>query len=328
MIQTRKSNPLNSNKAVRTTTGALIIENRLIRAAKELHVQFYTQLFDILRTTAPGAQDMPRYVNTRSERAAIPIIHGANCSCCKEDIHTRALTPRQIEAINRAYTRSTSAATNLRTDRAGRTWIERLFGRTAAVNRSSPYKRGLWGMIQNTFGWAWDRLTKSHSQLPALFQKANPLPSGVLQVDGGHAFIDKLYQDGLKRVRSKVMKDLVPQTKQHIVEQLRAGKNWKEIARSLKSKFGVGAQHQWDRLVRTEMARALDQATREQYKAAGIKFIRWSLAANPDCKLCKPIGRHNRGYYRIDKAPLIPVHPNCRCLKIEIWRLPKGVKVD
>ncbi|QLL70991.1 phage head morphogenesis protein [Lactobacillus sp. 3B(2020)] len=75
-----------------------------------------------------------------------------------------------------------------------------------------------------------------------------------------------------------------------------------------------------ERLARTESARVQVAVQMDAIKKDGFKYVEWieELSA---CPTCKEIGAQDfgkgKGVWPIDKVPLIPVHPNCRCGIVE-----------
>ncbi len=72
--------------------------------------------------------------------------------------------------------------------------------------------------------------------------------------------------------------------------------------------------HEADRLIRTEASHAYNSAALQSYADAGLKEVDF-LAESDCCELCEPY-RDER--FPIDDAPVIPVHPNCRCTYLPV----------
>ena len=103
------------------------------------------------------------------------------------------------------------------------------------------------------------------------------------------------------------------------------GQNPREMARRLKDqvKDTVSNQrHVTERIVRTETARVQFRAQIDSIKNNGYRFVQW-FAEPKACVECSTIAHNNSGFgegvYEINKAPTIPVHPNCRCSISETW---------
>ena len=62
-------------------------------------------------------------------------------------------------------------------------------------------------------------------------------------------------------------------------------------------------------IARTETLRASNMGRMYAYKSRGVKQVEWLVADNP-CPLCAD---HEGEVYDIDKAPVPPLHPLCRC---------------
>ena len=72
--------------------------------------------------------------------------------------------------------------------------------------------------------------------------------------------------------------------------------------------------HEADRLIRTEASHAYNGAALQSYQEAGCTEVDF-LAESDCCELCAPY-RDKR--YPIADAPVIPVHPNCRCTYLPV----------
>ena len=65
------------------------------------------------------------------------------------------------------------------------------------------------------------------------------------------------------------------------------------------------------RLVRTETINYLNRSELMAYKKAGLSEVQWWAAE--DERTCDVCGTNHGKKYPIDKAPILPCHPGCRC---------------
>lgn len=65
------------------------------------------------------------------------------------------------------------------------------------------------------------------------------------------------------------------------------------------------------RLVRTETINYLNRSAKLGYEKAGIKEVQWWAAE--DERTCEICGANHGKEYDIDKTPILPCHPGCRC---------------
>lgn len=86
------------------------------------------------------------------------------------------------------------------------------------------------------------------------------------------------------------------------------GKSPSKIKAQLADDFKV-AYHNADRLIRTETNHIYNQAAKDSYKSAGVEKV--YVITEPDC--CDACAEMDGVEYYIDNAPLLPIHPNCRC---------------
>lgn len=70
------------------------------------------------------------------------------------------------------------------------------------------------------------------------------------------------------------------------------------------------------RLVRTETINYMNRSALRSYKDAGVTEVQWWAAE--DERTCEICGTHHGDKYRIDKAPILPCHPGCRCTWIPV----------
>lgn len=70
------------------------------------------------------------------------------------------------------------------------------------------------------------------------------------------------------------------------------------------------------RLVRTETINYMNRSALRSYKDAGVKEVQWWAAE--DERTCDICGNHHGDKYNIDKAPILPCHPGCRCTWIPV----------
>lgn len=65
------------------------------------------------------------------------------------------------------------------------------------------------------------------------------------------------------------------------------------------------------RLVRTETINYMNRSAIRGYKDAGVDKVQWWAAE--DERTCETCGSNHEKEYDIDKAPILPCHPGCRC---------------
>lgn len=113
----------------------------------------------------------------------------------------------------------------------------------------------------------------------------------------------------------KNQKKLLKALKNVLVVGMQQGKNITDMAVELNAAMGKGfyAAH---RLVRTETMHCLNQSCLQRYKDAEIKKVSfWAAKDERTCEIC---GAMHGKEYNIEKAPVLPVHPNCRCTYLPV----------
>lgn len=251
--------------------------------------------------------------------------HADECKCV---VHTAEAEKRifhgnSIASIERIFADVVGVAQAERIFTAGRLW------KALATGKGSPLAVGYQEMITEAFRWAWGNVNAAFMKLPKPFQIAIGPPTGGLRYSEDAAWIAKLERDGFGLVSDSITKEMLPQIQQLIINGVKANIPAMQLAEELNAYAGSGGMWRIKRLVRTELAMAIDGAAMAQYKAAGIQYVKWNASANA-CPKCRGIAEANRGYYSIDDVPAITqdTHPNCLCNKTPVYRLPQGVTVS
>lgn len=104
--------------------------------------------------------------------------------------------------------------------------------------------------------------------------------------------------------------DLANRIYDDILECVRTGKRPDEIARKIKEDYSVTA-YEAKRLVHTELAKTVTAAQKEIYRQAGVEYVLWT--ATLEHNTCQRCGDYDGQIFKLDDAPDLPLHPNCRC---------------
>ena len=94
---------------------------------------------------------------------------------------------------------------------------------------------------------------------------------------------------------------------------LQTGQSVTQVAVNLNNVMGKGFNESL-RLVRTESMHYMNQAALMRYKDSGIDKVQ--IIAALDERTCSECGKYHEKIYLIDKCPVLPFHPNCRCTVI------------
>lgn len=92
-------------------------------------------------------------------------------------------------------------------------------------------------------------------------------------------------------------------------------------------------RYNMERVVRTERARATAETDREVIAESGAKFVKFTLTLGHKPDICDAYAKADMGYgagvYPIDKAPVLPIHPNGKSRLVPVF-VPKktGKEVD
>lgn len=108
----------------------------------------------------------------------------------------------------------------------------------------------------------------------------------------------------------KNQKKLAAGLNEILLAGLQQGKTVTEIAVNLHN-FTGNSFNACHRLVRTETMHYLNEASRKGYKDAGVQKVQfWAAEDERTCEIC---GAMHEKIFPIEKAPVLPLHPNCRC---------------
>ena len=69
-----------------------------------------------------------------------------------------------------------------------------------------------------------------------------------------------------------------------------------------------------ERIARTESARINDMVDKAVYKTEGVKHVQ--IIAGTDERTCPICKKEHGRVYELEKAPHLPLHPNCRCIAV------------
>ena len=96
---------------------------------------------------------------------------------------------------------------------------------------------------------------------------------------------------------------------------IQQGKTVTEMAVELNNRVGNSFNNAM-RIVRTETMHTLNSSALQSYKDAGITKVK--IWAAEDERTCDQCGKYHDKEYAIDKAPILPIHPHCRCTYIPV----------
>lgn len=179
------------------------------------------------------------------------------------------------------------------------------------------YRKILYELVRNTEEFATENMEQGMQEVYKQISIAIEVPEFSLP---DKKLMQKLieepwrggnFSNRLWKNQQKLMKAL----KNVLIVGMQQGKNITDMAVELNAVMGKGfyAAH---RLVRAETMHCLSQSCLQRYKDAGIKKVRfWAAKDERTCKIC---GAMHEKEYDIDKAPALPVHPNCRCTYLPV----------
>jgi SPP1 gp7 family putative phage head morphogenesis protein len=113
-----------------------------------------------------------------------------------------------------------------------------------------------------------------------------------------------------------------------LAQGMAEGRGPREIARSLTNRVEHVGKHRATLLARTEIIRAHHHATIQEYENWGVVGVKvlaeWQTAGDARvCEKCNALARKKtkfgNGVYTLKQIlPMIPAHPNCRCIALPL----------
>lgn len=122
----------------------------------------------------------------------------------------------------------------------------------------------------------------------------------------GGMFSERLWEN-----QTKLLKNL----NQTLATGLQQGRTITEIAIMLHNRVG-NTFNNVVRLVRSEMMHYLNSAALESYKNRGVTHVQ--IVGASDERTCEICIRYREKIYPVDKTPILPLHPNCRCTFVPV----------
>lgn len=293
------------------------IAQAFLKEVLGLHWAFLKRLFTELRkidSSVPSSAELQKIKHYPPEVHS----HGNHAHLVEKE---RNLTPGDLQdlllQLNAYLTRQQVEA------------IENLFTQYSnGMFSPDPKGRGVWNKYiprywKEGFKQAYEKLKKAARNQRVTSQLNAFLPN-VLNYPIDDPLVTNYFREAYGRVTSKISLHFKSQAISEIVTGLRDGNPWDVIARNIYKKVGLGSRYHWKRLVRTEMTFTYGLTAKESFQQAGAQYVKWSTAINP-CPICTGL----IGYYTLGNAPrpASDTHPNCRCVILPFFRLPRGVKV-
>jgi len=248
---------------------------------------------------------------------------------CHHDHRDKEFSPQMISALERRFRDmfGNSAAVDL-LNMAER-WV------MSAFTAKTVGRNGYWGnaffqvvdhQLRATYNQtktAWDNLSKK--------KRSQIAPPITVVVDNSTTFMESIYNNGYSRVTDKITKLHLNQVREIMLDGMNNGKTAQEIVADLNQLGGREAWH-WERLVRSEMINASQQAAIEEAKACEDVNLMWlTSVSKATCRICLERNRmvfdpHQMGldsYFssaetaKIEAGRTVKIgrfpHPNCRC---------------
>ena len=135
-------------------------------------------------------------------------------------------------------------------------------------------------------------------------------------------YFQALVNQGLSRVKSKIAVNNIGKVKQILMQMLGQGKGTMDVARYLHREIGEGDLWYWLRLVRSEIALAVNAAFRAQGEAMGLKYEQWRAQSNC-CAICAAFDGQV-WEFGAGPEPVASTHPNCYCVRVGYFTQPPG----
>lgn len=134
--------------------------------------------------------------------------------------------------------------------------------------------------------------------------------TGELINKDAQKFIKKKYKDSTFSKRIWENNNEISKELQNEIEKLLKGEtSVNEIKKNIEDRFESG-KYNTKRLVDTEVARVHDEVFKKYCKDNGIEELIYKATF---CNTCKDCRKDHNKVFKIDEAPHLPRHPNCKC---------------
>lgn len=143
-------------------------------------------------------------------------------------------------------------------------------------------------------------------------------------IDPESLFIKAYYENTYQLVTSKISIAAQGEVLTAMADGFDNSQTWEEISEEIFRTVTTGYRYHWQRLVRTEMTIMYYNSFKERYTQLGAKYVKLSTSVGA-CPICVGL----RGYYTLGSEPPLTAstHPNCRCVYLPFFNLPRNAKV-
>lgn len=122
----------------------------------------------------------------------------------------------------------------------------------------------------------------------------------------GKSYSDRIWQN---------TNNLAVRVKDKITDLVVIGKLPEEVKKEIKEEFNVSYRVA-DRLIRTEASHVFNTAAMDRYSTMGVAQV--EVLIEDDEVICDECKELDGKIFELDKAPTLPIHPNCRCCYIPV----------
>ena len=212
---------------------------------------------------------------------------------------------------------------------------------SSSSNAVTPYVEGAWTDVyiqtayQKGILRAREELRNQGVNVPPI----ETMPGGMSSVFNAPIHVDRV---GLLFARTfnelkGITEEMNQQISRELAQGIAEGRNPRELARQLNAQIelprvtvkipGIGVRRLTSlqrarTLARTEIIRAHHQATIAEYEQFGVEGVKvkaeWVTAGYGVCDKCKDF--EGRTFTLKQIKPMIPAHPNCKCVAIPMRR--------
>ncbi len=188
-------------------------------------------------------------------------------------------------------------------------------GFSAGLSRSdADIKKKLMAQLR-AMGLKGDQLKKAFDDIWA--KKVQP--------EFHNEFYQRSLDAGQTRVKWKIAQENITKAKRILREMLGEGKGTMDVARYLHKQISEGDLWYWLRLVRSELALAINESFDAQAQQMGVLYEEWQAQSNC-CMICSAF---DGGVWQQGSGPrpVSETHPNCYCIRIPHFKVPSGKSI-
>ncbi len=322
--------------------GAILrgICTKYLKKTAAVSLEWFSGVMKTLQTAYEAR--LAEYFNGKSFGGVIEseFTYGHTYACGCGECATKDISDSRANELQRRFRETFGAAVDDKLKEQAKAFLLKMMntGKVSPKESKALMQDMYFDTIIAALDDAYSKGYESWKQQPEDWKKENPFQGKKTSVfDRDDTFVKEIYNNGYKLVSHSITVENLAGIREIMNNSLNKGLSWNETAYLLNRRFGTvidestglvrgGGISHWQRVVRTEMATAIDKAHHDRYLGMGGQFVKMSVSPTA-CPICLWYRQQNGGIYPMDQAPDITedTHPNCRCTFVILWSVPRGI---